>query len=131
MTEPACKRSLFQGKTTAELRAMRRDFNHAANAHRAEAQRALAQANQISRALDGAQEAPVEVSDHAVIRWLERVEGVDVAAVRLAISEIVAGSDGDAADRIIPHGEFSICMIENRVTTVLDAGQRPKRNLAP
>lgn len=33
----------------------------------------------------------VRVSDHAVLRWLERVEGVDVAAIRRRIANAVQG----------------------------------------
>ncbi|NKC12912.1 MAG: hypothetical protein GKR94_12150 [Gammaproteobacteria bacterium] len=63
----------------------------------------------------GKSEPLVEVSDHAVVRYLERVKGVDVGSVRAEIAERIknprkyAGFLGDATARV--HSDGTVFVI--------------------
>jgi Iap family predicted aminopeptidase len=49
----------------------------------------------------------VEVSDHAVLRWLEREHGLDVGAVKAMIAGIVKdGAELEAASVVLGHVRF-------------------------
>lgn len=64
------------------------------------------------------------ISDHAVLRWLERVDGVDLSEVRERIK--LACEIGMVDDDGAIHVGFAKIILENgRVVTVLGAGQRP------
>lgn len=69
--------------------------------------------------------APVNVTDHALLRWIERVEKVDVAAVRARIVQVVGPAAGIGAPYVV-HDGFSVILEGAVVITVLDRHQRPK-----
>lgn len=59
------------------------------------------------------------VSDHAVIRYLERVQGVDVEAVRREISQVVAtAEDHPGASGVVLNG-LRYKVRDGVVTTIL------------
>ena len=58
------------------------------------------------------------VTDHAVLRWLERVEGVDVNAVRRQISRTVNRSYQEGANRVNSNG-VAYCIEGSHVVTVI------------
>lgn len=66
-----------------------RDLGQAVAAHQAEAARIAHEIAEIKRHASG--EPSIYVSDHAVLRWLERRSMVDVAAVRQELAAAVAG----------------------------------------
>ncbi len=61
------------------------------------------------------------VSDHAVLRWLERVEGYDIEALRADIARIAAIGLAHGAPVVIA-GRGKIVIADNAVTTVLKSG---------
>lgn len=76
------------------------------------------------------QEHPYQhiVSDHAVLRWLERVSGIDV---RRQVAEVMLAEGREAAIKVMRNGNIKIAeadavlVIEaGRVVTVLNASQR-------
>lgn len=69
----------------------------------------------------------LHVTDHAVLRWLERVEGTDMNAVREKIRLAVAVGER-APDGAIHVGNGSIIMEDDRIVTILARGQRPSPN---
>lgn len=77
-------------------------------------------------------ERRLEISDHAVLRWLERVEGVDVAAIRRRIlAACRAGAEHGAGGVALDGVHFSIRYHDDGravVTTTWSAHQR--RHLA-
>jgi hypothetical protein len=54
------------------------------------------------------EESDVIITDHAIIRWLERVEGVDLEPIRQTMRMMVAG-------RVSPHTENDIVVGEKGV----------------
>ncbi|WP_333822840.1 hypothetical protein [Pinisolibacter sp.] len=72
---------------------------------------------------------PIPVTDHAVLRWLERVEGFDVEALRAEIGRAGAvGVEHGAGVVVVPGGKLIV--YEGRVVTVYprDASEsRPDR----
>jgi hypothetical protein len=44
---------------------------------------------------------PVDVSDHAVLRWLERIEGVDIQAIRRRIQRSAEIAEDYGAPAVI------------------------------
>lgn len=63
------------------------------------------------------------VTDHAIIRWLERAMGVDMEFARRAIREAVQEAIDAGAASLTVHG-VTYCMTDNRVTTVRNAATR-------
>lgn len=60
------------------------------------------------------------VSDHAVIRWLERVHGMDIESIRREIGHKAAiALDHPGADAVLVDG-LKLQLREGVVTTVLD-----------
>lgn len=67
--------------------------------------------------------APTFVSDHAVLRWLERVEGVDLEEVRNRIRAAYEIGMPDK-DGYVHFGKGQIVAEGNRIVTVLALGHR-------
>lgn len=63
---------------------------------------------------------PAQVSDHAVVRYLERVRGEDVDALRREIAQIV-GEAAEAGACGVVSGGFSYRLQGGVVTTVVPA----------
>lgn len=67
----------------------------------------------------------VRVSDHAVLRYMERVQGFDVEAVRAHIASLCAGAAATGASTVIAEGKrFEISRI-GVVMTVAPRGRGP------
>jgi hypothetical protein len=64
---------------------------------------------------------PVAVSDHALLRYLERVKGIDVAAARTEIEALI-GSAGMLGDAALVRAGHIFVVEAYRVTTVLPRG---------
>lgn len=65
----------------------------------------------------------IAVSDNAVLRYLERVKGIDVAAIRADIKDKVAiASDHDAPCGVVSGG-FTYKLRDGVVTTVAPANR--------
>lgn len=67
------------------------------------------------------------VSDHAVLRWIERVHGIDIELIRqrirsdLAKATVVSGKIG-APKYVVRLGPNRFVVKDGTVVTVLDAG---------
>ena len=61
--------------------------------------------------------ANLTVSDHAALRYLERVQGLDVEAIKGKIAEIVAAAHAAGARRI-SHDGMTFCLRGDVVTTI-------------
>ncbi len=68
----------------------------------------------------------IRVTDHAVIRYLERVEGVDIAALRLEIARRVERGVDLGAGAVLVDG-LRYCLVENTVTTIHEASRPDAR----
>lgn len=69
---------------------------------------------------------PSAITDHAVIRYLERVQGVDIQAVRLEIASRVAnGLEKGACGVLLDGMEYRI--VDGHVVTVQKARYPDKR----
>lgn len=69
------------------------------------------------------------VSDHAIIRYLERVYGLDIDAIRAEIATpVVQLAEGFGAGTVIGKHGARICIRDGIVTTVLPKrmGRRPR-----
>jgi hypothetical protein len=78
--------------------------------------------------------APIDVTDHAVVRWLERVCGVDIEKYRAEIRAAFLASGithlGDLPDEAAAYVDVPGCAVHlvvrcGCVTTVFHAGQEP------
>jgi hypothetical protein len=111
----------YGGMRYSELCGLRKDYakmQHAAVAARKVAERNLVL---IAEALRGAPE-PIryEVSDHAVVRYLERVEGIDIAAIRDTITLNCEGGRPLIGEKLRGGDGFLYCInSDGFVTTVL------------
>ena len=67
---------------------------------------------------------PISVSDHAVLRWLERSAGIDIAALRAAIAgSAEVGRDLGARIIVIEGVKLVLSADRRRVVTVLQRDQ--------
>ena len=60
-----------------------------------------------------------KVSDHAVLRYLERARGIEIAAIRRHIAEQVRRGVERGGSAVIVEG-VKFVLVENRVVTVLE-----------
>ena len=71
----------------------------------------------------------VSVSDHALVRWLERVQDIDVSAYRASIADIVRNAMEEGATSIQVDGFLYLFDPHtSTVITVLTPEQRKKRS---
>lgn len=67
------------------------------------------------------------VSEHAIIRWLERVKGVDLDAIRAEIlSPLVRAAIKAGASSVIIDGHRCPVAQDGTITTVLDSDMRSR-----
>lgn len=124
MTGDSVSLNPYSGLTYAELCGKRKDYarlKDAGVAARKEAERHL---NLIGAAMEDCRPSRgIEVSDHAVVRYLERVRGMDVDAIRAEIAEQVRRGTQIAAERIRGGRLKEIYVVNGagHVTTVLPA----------
>ena len=64
----------------------------------------------------------VSVTDHAIVRWLERVEGWDVERLRAYLAR-AAGIGFDLGAEVVVMPRAKLILSEDRVVTVLRADQ--------
>jgi hypothetical protein len=69
----------------------------------------------------------VIVSDHALVRYLERALGLNIDSARWAIEHAVREAVACGASSV-RSGGLTYMIQGNRVTTIIDA---PRRNMAP
>ena len=62
------------------------------------------------------------ISDHAVLRYMERVRGIDTEAIRSEIQEAVASGQQIAPDAIAGNKREAYILSGGQVVTVLPAG---------
>lgn len=62
---------------------------------------------------------PLNITDHAVLRYLERVQGVDVRAVRRAIEAKVRIAEGEHLVNSVLSGGFRYVIEGGNVVTVV------------
>lgn len=86
-------------KPNSELAAMRADLGSLMHLHGATSTKLRVEAEAITAILHSRARPELEVSDHAVVRWLEKVKGTDVDALRreIANTALEAKRSGDGA----------------------------------
>ena len=86
-------------KPSSELASMRADIGSLMHAHGATVNRLRVEAEAITCVLHARDKPNFEVSDHAVVRWLEKVKGFDMNALQLEIAAaaMTAKQKGDGA----------------------------------
>lgn len=84
-------------KPSSELAAIRADIGSLMHVHGATVNRLRVESEAITTILHARERPDFEVSDHAVVRWLEKVKGFDVNALRQEIANeaIQAKRDGN------------------------------------
>ena len=72
--------------------------------------------------------APVSVTDHAVLRWIERVHGIDIDIIRAFIADATREAINAGATGVQVDGYLYVLSPDNRsVVTVLSPEQRKSR----
>lgn len=69
---------------------------------------------------------PITVSDHAVLRWLERECGVDIEAVRTAIGDCCERGIGVGATTI-KIGKVKFIVVDSKIVTCLIKSHRKRK----
>lgn len=67
------------------------------------------------------------ITDHAVVRYLERVKGVDMKAVRREIAKAVQIAEDHPTACGVLKGGHSYKLSGNTITTVLNPNMRPAK----
>ncbi|CAB4137182.1 hypothetical protein UFOVP319_13 [uncultured Caudovirales phage] len=82
-----------------------------------------AELNLVNQALDVARpERGLGISDHAVLRYMERVRGIDTEAIRAEIQQAVADGQQIAPDAVAGNKREAYILSGGQVVTVLPAG---------
>lgn len=121
----------FQGLTRRDLASRRADYSDMVSAAadaRKDAERALELIAAVAK--DAGPDRGLNVSDHAVLRYLERVKGLDVEKLRREIADEVGAGSQVAGDRIRGKNRFVFVIRGNVVSTVLPATARLIRRIA-
>lgn len=109
----------YTGLPYEALKARYRDVLNVRTGYLREADRLMTEARRISVAMKGAHRENIAVSDHAIIRWLERARGFDVQAIRAEIIAHINEFDALGDGEVISGNGLTVCMAENRVKTVV------------
>ena len=73
----------------------------------------------------------VDISDHAIVRWLERVKGVDIAAIRAEMSTpALAKADEFGCPVLIGRNGERLVIRQGVVVTVIAKGRYQGRTIA-
>lgn len=70
------------------------------------------------------------VTDHAIVRYLERVGGFDIEGLRQSIGRRCDPALEVGASSVLIEGHAYV-IADGKVVTVLDAGEMPNRNPRP
>jgi hypothetical protein len=76
----------LESKPSSELVAIRADLGSLMHVHGTAVNRLRIEAEAITSILHARERPDFEVSDHAIVRWLEKVKGHDITAIRNEIS---------------------------------------------
>lgn len=66
------------------------------------------------------------VSDHALIRWIERVQGINLDPMRMEIASICAEALAAGATSVVTN-EATFVLDHGKIVSILEPGQRPGR----
>lgn len=111
----------YDGKPYSELVGLRKDYAKMAQAGVAARKIAEQQLTMIARAMENCDETPAyEASDHAVLRYLERIKGLDITTIREEMAFECANAKEICGDRIRGISGAIFCLnAEGFITTVL------------
>lgn len=120
----------YRDMSDDELVSLRRDTALTLDAAAKKAVRLRASQERIKRALrmredghvaPGGQPAPWKVVDHAVVRYLERVKGIDMNLIRQEIRDMVDKGIAEerTGDDVILCDGYVVLTSERKITTVL------------
>lgn len=111
----------YSGKPYSELMGLRKDYAKMAQTGVAVRKEAERQLSMIAMAMTTCEDTPTfEASDHAVVRYLERVKGVDITAIREEMALECANAKEVCGDRIRSANGAIFCLnAEGFITTVL------------
>lgn len=79
--------------------------------------------HQKKRFIEETKKATVKVTDHALIRYMERVLGWDLSGVRHQITDIVQLTADQHGDCIVDNNGFQFVLRNDAVTSILDQNQ--------
>lgn len=79
-----------------------------------------AELNHKNRLIERASKADISVTDHAVIRYLERVEGFDLENIRSQIRDIVQQEVDKHGDCVVKNQGWQFIVRDDVVTTIVD-----------
>lgn len=106
----------FVGLSYDELMALRTDLRREMGAIRLQAARLDAMIGLVNSAIVAAEPPALLVSDHAVLRYLERTQGLDVHAMREEIrKKAEAAEPGDSGARIVDLGDCKVVISQSVV----------------
>lgn len=119
----------LNAKSTGELVAIQADINSRRHLYGAASTQLRVEADAIGSIIKSRGKPRFEISDHAVVRWLQKVKCVDIDAVRAEITEcvtvaadltpgVVCRAKGDAVEYVDKEGIAFIVARHNTVVTV-------------
>lgn len=83
-----------------------------------------AEIKEVSRAISALDSSAILVTDHAVVRWLERCNGLDLEGVRAQIAAEARPHVG--AKGRVPLGDGLVMLIDGHtVVTIMAEGEKP------
>ena len=121
----------YEGMSAQELRRMQQDLRNANSGLQGQQKRVRQHLASISEALKGAEveEDDIIITDHALVRWLERDEGVDFEPLRAKLREMVRGKVNPTMEHAVVVTEEGTLVVRSpcTVVTALSPEQVPPR----
>lgn len=104
---------------SSQLAAMRADFGSLMHVHGATVNKYRVEAEAITAILHARDRPEFEVSDHAVVRWLEKVKGFNMDALRREIADTAKAARDSGPGAICRAKGDAVAYTKNNVTFVV------------
>lgn len=104
---------------SSTLAAMRADLGSLMHVHGATANKYRVEADAITAILHSREKPELEVSDHAIVRWLEKVEGRDMDALRRKIMETALAAKQESNGEVCRAKGDAVAYSKDEITFVV------------
>lgn len=102
------------------LRSIQRELRKEASALRVRTARVSNALDMVRRALVENEPPPISVSEHAILRYVERKLGIDTEAIREEIRAAVAGYPADEGSRFVDVGDVKYVVAQSVVQSLVE-----------
>jgi hypothetical protein len=116
----------YMGRSYDELRSLRADVRREISSLKLRTSRLNSTLENLNQAIIATDPAKFVVSEHAILRYLERMKGIDVSAIREEIrNKVEQVSFGDNGSRIVDVGDCKFVVAQTTIQTMINDDESP------